>query len=57
MPRWMATVSAGGSFLLVGKSKPIVVHELLGKAAEATASDRECCAIFAGALDAFRRGA
>ena len=46
-----------GSFLLAGKSKPIVVHELLGKAAEATASDRERCAIFAGALDAFRRGA
>ena len=46
-----------GSFLLAGKSKPIVVHESPGKAAEATASDRERCAIFAGALAAFRRGA
>jgi adenylate cyclase len=46
-----------GSFLLAGKSKPIVVHELIGKAAEATSSDRERCAIFAGALAAFRRRA
>ena len=46
-----------GSFLLAGKSRPVVVHELVVRAAEATVSDRERCAIFAGALDAFRRGA
>ena len=46
-----------GSFLLAGKSRPVVVHELVARAAEATLADREHCAIFAGALDAFRRGA
>ena len=46
-----------GSFLLAGKSRPVVVHELVARAAEATVSDRERCAMFAGALDAFRRGA
>jgi len=46
-----------GSFLLAGKSRPVVVHELIRRAADATVSDRERCAIFAGALNAFRRGA
>ena len=46
-----------GSFLLAGKSRPVVVHELVGKTTDATPLDRERCAIFAGALDAYRRGA
>ena len=46
-----------GAFLLAGKSRPIVVHELIARAADATPADRELCAIFAGALDAYRRGA
>jgi adenylate cyclase len=46
-----------GSFLLAGKSRPVVVHELIRRAADTTVSDRERCAIFAGALSAFRRGA
>ena len=46
-----------GSFLLMGKSRPVVVHELVSRAADATPADRERCAIFAGALDAYRRGA
>ena len=46
-----------GSFLLAGKSRPIVVYELVNRATDATPADRERCAIFAGALDAYRRGA
>jgi adenylate cyclase len=46
-----------GAFLLAGKSRPIVVHELMARATDATAQDRDLCAIFAGALAAYRRGA
>jgi adenylate cyclase len=46
-----------GSFLLAGKSRPVVVCELVTRAADATPLDEERCAIFARALDAFRRGA
>ena len=46
-----------GSFLLAGKSRPIVVYELVTRATDATPADRERCAIFAGALAAYRRGA
>ena len=46
-----------GAFLLAGKSRPIVVHELLTRASDATPLDRERCAIFAAALGAYRRGA
>jgi adenylate cyclase len=46
-----------GSFLLVGKSRPVGVYELIGRASEATGADRERCVMFAGALAAFRRGA
>lgn len=46
-----------GSFLLAGKSKPVTVHELVTRAGDASPSERERCAIFAAALDAYRRGA
>jgi adenylate cyclase len=46
-----------GSFLLAGKSRPVVVHELVMQAADATPLDRDRCAIFAEALGAYRRGA
>jgi adenylate cyclase len=46
-----------GAFLLAGKSRPVLVHELVVRAADATPADRERCALFARALAAFRRGA
>ncbi len=46
-----------GSFLLAGKSKPVVVHELVMRTGESSPSERERCVIFAAALDAYRRGA
>ena len=46
-----------GAFLLAGKSRPVLVHELVARLADATSSDRERCAIFAEALAAYRRGA
>ncbi len=46
-----------GEFLLVGKSRPVRVHELIARAADATPSDRERCVMFAAALAAYRRGA
>jgi adenylate cyclase len=46
-----------GAFLLAGKSRPVLAHELIGRAADVSARDRERCAIFAEALAAFRRGA
>jgi adenylate cyclase len=46
-----------GSFLLAGKSRPVVVYELLSLSTDTASPVRERCAIFAGALDAFRRGA
>ncbi len=44
-----------GEFLLAGKSKPIVVHELLCRKQEATEQQRRLCATFAEALDALKR--
>ena len=43
-----------GEFLLVGKSKPLVVYELLGRLAEANGQQQSLCADFAEALAAFR---
>ncbi len=44
-----------GNFLLVGKSKPVVVYELICRKEESHEQQRSACAIFAEALDAFRR--
>jgi adenylate cyclase len=44
-----------GKFLLVGKSKPIVVHELLCRTEDLTEQKKNTCTAFAAALDAFRR--
>ena len=46
-----------GAFLLAGKSRPVLVHELIARLADATPADGERCALFAEALAAFRRGA
>ncbi len=46
-----------GAFLLAGKSRPVVVHELVARADDIAERDRELCAIFAQALAAYRRGA
>ena len=43
-----------GEFLFVGKSKPLVVYELLGRLGEANGQQRGLCADFAEALGAFR---
>jgi adenylate cyclase len=43
-----------GEFLLVGKSKPLVVYELLCRLGDATSQQRGLCADFAGALAAYR---
>jgi adenylate cyclase len=44
-----------GKFRLVGKIKPVVVHELLGRLEESDSTLRNACAVFAQALGAFRR--
>lgn len=44
-----------GKFVLVGKSKPVVVHELLCRTEELNGQKRNTCMAFAAALDAFRR--
>jgi adenylate cyclase len=43
-----------GSFRLKGKSRPIVIHELLCRIEESDEKQRSACAIFAEAMDAFR---
>jgi adenylate cyclase len=43
-----------GTFLLVGKSRPVVVHELLCPRSEAREEDIARCADFGRALDAYR---
>jgi adenylate cyclase len=43
-----------GEFLLVGKSNPLVVHELLGRLGEVNGQQQGLCADFAEALAAFR---
>ncbi len=44
-----------GKFLLVGKSQPIVVHELICRKEESNEQQRRLFAIFAEALSAYRR--
>ncbi|UCG11876.1 MAG: adenylate/guanylate cyclase domain-containing protein [Deltaproteobacteria bacterium] len=44
-----------GEFLLKGKTKPVVVHELLCPKEKADEEQRSLCAIFASALNAYRR--
>ena len=44
-----------GKFLLVGKSAPIVVYELMCRMEESTEQQRSFCAMFAEALSAYRR--
>jgi adenylate cyclase len=46
-----------GAFLLAGKSRPVLVHELLAREDTIGAEDRERCAMFAAALAAYRSGA
>lgn len=43
-----------GTFLLAGKTRPVRVHELLGRAATAPDEQRRLCAEFAAALEAYR---
>ncbi len=44
-----------GKFLLAGKSRPLVVRELLSRSEDISEEQREICAVFSGALDVFRR--
>jgi adenylate cyclase len=44
-----------GKFLPVGKSQPLVVHELICPEEECTLQQKELCAMFSEALDAFMR--
>jgi len=44
-----------GTFLLKGKTKPIVIHELICRSDEAEDKLKAGCEIFAGSLDTFRR--
>jgi adenylate cyclase len=46
-----------GSFLLKGKTQPVVVYELLCRLEETDQKQVQACAIFADALDLFRRRA
>jgi len=46
-----------GKFLLKGKAQPIVVYELLSQLEDANEKQKQACAIFAEALEAFRRRA
>jgi adenylate cyclase len=45
-----------GTFLLVGKSEPIRVHEIVARRDQATAVQRSLCARFASAVAAFEAG-
>jgi adenylate cyclase len=45
-----------GAFLLAGKSRPVLVHELLAREGAMAAEERERCAMFAAALSAYRSG-
>jgi adenylate cyclase len=44
-----------GKFLLVGKSKSLVVHELVCLMEEANQQQKNLCVLFSKAIDAFRR--
>lgn len=43
-----------GAFVLVGKSKPFVVHQLLANRVEATARQQHLCTLFGAALNAYK---
>jgi adenylate cyclase len=43
-----------GEFLLSGKSKPVVLHELICREVESTEKQRNLCGLFAEALSAYR---
>jgi adenylate cyclase len=43
-----------GTFLVAGKSKPLVVHELICRLEESNGQQRSRCALFAEALEAYR---
>ncbi|MGA7181049.1 MAG: adenylate/guanylate cyclase domain-containing protein [Thiobacillaceae bacterium] len=43
-----------GSFRLSGKTQPLVIHELVGRAGQVDAAVQERCAVFAEGLRAFR---
>jgi len=44
-----------GAFLFVGKSKPIVVHELIALMEKSTPQQRELCSFFSEALASFKQ--
>jgi adenylate cyclase len=44
-----------GTFLVAGKSKPLVVHELICRLGESNRQQRSLCGLFAEALGAYRR--
>ncbi|MBI5418685.1 MAG: adenylate/guanylate cyclase domain-containing protein [Deltaproteobacteria bacterium] len=44
-----------GEFLFLGKSKSLVVHELVSRLEESDEQHRKACAMYAEGLDAFRR--
>lgn len=46
-----------GTFLVMGKSQPLVVHELLCRLEESNQQQRSLCALFAEGLGAYRRQA
>jgi adenylate cyclase len=46
-----------GSFLLKGKTQPVIVYELLDRAEDANDERKRACATFSDALGAFRRRA
>ena len=46
-----------GSFVFLGKSAPLIIHELLGTRDGATPEQERLCNDFAEALDAFSQGA
>jgi hypothetical protein len=46
-----------GAFLLAGKQKPLVIHELLCRVGESDAQQRSLCTLFGEALEAYRRQA
>jgi adenylate cyclase len=44
-----------GKFLLAGKSKPVVIHELVCQKGDCSEKQLNICSVFAEALNAFRR--
>lgn len=44
-----------GTFLMKGKSNPVVAHELIGRAAEEDQQQRDVCALFSEARQAFQK--